>query len=723
MTRGKSAVASEACTSWSPGHLANATRIPRRYLQPPSDQRKLLDRPDAWFVSGFPNVPPSVLEDVRAHYVEKPRAQSRAAREPLSSRPVSPTPVKREEAFSSRPASPTRSAPSPIEPKESLDEDRESGDEGEEETPGTPIPWSPSSPPHARAPWQQDEEIPDMPTSTTNRHLSVQHNPKTTGNDLSWARYLTEFPPSDSAASESGLEVKVPKAVTEVLAPVNRQPRVALEPGSEVKATKAVTEALAPANRQPAAALEPTPPSAQIIPCTITEKPNLAQAPQAKHSRRWKPARYSSPDPVKQTHALTLPLPNTRTAVLSRSSSPVGSSPSPVLPPILHQPAEASSVVPSTGGQAIPASAIRQEVVAATSQLEMNQGSSNSTDKPPPNGAASQVPYTAFIVAYPDYKGSLGTFIRGVMCILPLQKDRALPEFLYDDFIRVFSTGFLQYIGSLDKNAHPLSAIQFYNENVSMPLYTKRVLTKENINDVTDKYPEESRAIRETLEKSGARRRRTRQAPDKMATDKRMVQLASAPIDTSHPLPQNGPPSAAASVTNRDAVTRAASPHTVPIQAIAQMPPLQEHQETDALVAASPDVSGPSSARQRRAQAEESVSMAAASPTRLEVLRTQVDSSPPHTRLSPPPKVTKINLPVASTFPGNMLSQISNPDSIPETLRKRRRVSTGPSSAEPGSEFKRQRTETSDIDKKVLQFRKFIQRRTQSSAPEQSTPS
>jgi hypothetical protein len=527
------------------------------------------------------------------------------------------------------------------------------------------------------------------------------------------------------------LEIKVPKAVTEVLAPVNRQPRAALEPGSEVKGTKAVTKAitevLASANRQPAAALEPTPPSAQIIPCTITEKTDLAQAPQEKRSRRWKPAVYNSPDSVKQRHASRLTLPDIRTAVLSRSSSPVGSSSSPVLPPLLDQPAEISSVVPSTVDQPIPAPANKQEAVAATSQLVINQRSSNSTDKPPPNGPASQVPYTAFIVAYPDYRGSLGTFIRGVMCILPLQKDRALPEFLYDDFIRIFSTGFLKYIGSLDKHTRPLSAIQFYNENVSRPLYTQGVLTKDNINDVTEKYPEESRAIQKTLEKSGARRRSTRPAPDKMAADKHMIQLPPALTDTSHPLPQNGPPSATASVTNRGAVAREVSPHAMPIHPNVQVPPLQEHRETDAPVAASPDVSGTSSIRQRRAQVEKSASMAATSPAGLEVLRTQVDSSPPHARPSPPPKVTKINLPVASTFPGNMLSQISNPDSIPETVLKRRRAaprtSAGPSSAEPGGEFKRQRTETNDADNRTLRFRKFlIQRGTQSSAPEQSTP-
>jgi hypothetical protein len=323
------------------------------------------------------------------------------------------------------------------------------------------------------------------------------------------------------------------------------------------------------------------------------------------------------------------------------------------------------------------------------------------------------------------------------MCILPLQKDRALPEFLYDDFIRVFSTGFLKYIGSLDKNTRPLSAIQFYNENVSRPLYTQGVLTKDNINDVTEKYPEESRAIQKTLEKSGARRRSTRPAPDKIAADKHMIQLPPALTDTSHPLPQNGPPSATASVTNRDAVTREVSPHAMPIHPNVQVPPLQEHRETDAPVAASPDVSGTSSVRQRRAQAQKSASMAATSPAGLEVLRTQVDSSPPHARPSPPPKVNKINLPVVSTFPGNMLSQISNPDSIPEPVLKRRRAapgaSAGPSSAEPGGEFKRQRTATNDVDNKTLnnktldnrtlEFRKFMIRKgTQSSAPEQSTP-
>ncbi|KAH6650916.1 hypothetical protein F5144DRAFT_589273 [Chaetomium tenue] len=456
------------------------------------------------------------------------------------------------------------------------------------------------------------------------------------------------------------------------------------------------------------------------------QKADIAQAPQAKRSRRWKAPGYSSPGLVEQRHAPGLTVPKARTAVLPQPSSAVGSPSSPVLPPLPHQPAERLSVVPSTGDQPIPTPTNRQEVVAATPQpVATDHASSNSTDKPPPNGPASQVPYTAFIVAYPDYSGSLGTFLRAAMCILPLQKDRALPEFLYDDFIRVFSTDFLKYIGSLDENTRPLSAIQFYNEHVSRPLYTKGVLTKDNINDVTEKYPEEFRAIQQTLEKSEARRRPTRQVPGKMAADKPMVHLPPAPIDTGHPLPQNVPPGSPSAI-NQDAVARETSPHTVSIHPTVPMPPLQEHRETDAPVTASRNVSGTSSVHRHRAQAEIPAILTATSPSGLEVLRTQVDSSPPRTRPSPPPKVTKINLPVASTFPGNMLSQISHPDSIPETVLKRKaapRASAGSSAPEPGGEFKRQRTATKDVDKRALRFRKFlIQKRTQSSAPEQSTP-
>ncbi|KAH6853590.1 hypothetical protein B0I37DRAFT_409747 [Chaetomium sp. MPI-CAGE-AT-0009] len=501
------------------------------------------------------------------------------------------------------------------------------------------------------------------------------------------------------------------------------------EPGLEVEVPKAVTDVLAPVNRQPVAALEPIPPSAQIIPYTITEKTTVVQAPHAKRRRLMKDpaAVYRSPEPAKQKHALRLTLPNAHAAVLPRSSSPVDSSSPPALPTLPHQPAETPSVMLSAEAQLTPAPADRSEVVAATSQLEANQGSSNSTDKPPPNGPSSQVPYTAFTVAYPDYRGGLKTFIRGVMCILPLQKDRALPEFLYDDFVRVFSTDFLKYIGSLNEGARPLSAIQFYNENVSRPLYTKGVLSKDNINDVPNKYPKESCAIQQTLEKSEtkAHRRLTRQAPDRMAAGEQMVQLPAVPTDTSHTLQQNNPPSVS-SVTNPESATREVSPPPAPIHPAMQMRPLQEHRGVNAPPAASPDVSGIPSVRQRRTPVEISASTAGTSATGLEVLRTQVDSSPPNIRPSPTPTVTKINLPVPSTFPSNVLSQISNPDSIPETALKRRatpRASAGSSAAERGGEFKRQKTATKDADKRALRFRKFLmQKKMQSSAPEQSTP-
>ncbi|KAK4039854.1 hypothetical protein C8A01DRAFT_16209 [Parachaetomium inaequale] len=621
MAKASSSISPAAWASWSPGHLASSTKIPRRYVQVPSDQQRLLHRADAWSVGRFPNVPPRVLEDVKARYVKDSLPRSELEREALSSQPASPVSVERGEAFSSQPASPTRSAGAHTKSnKTSVGAEDDS--DGETDTSGTQISWTPSPSAHVRGPCPREVELATA-ASIPNRRSSEQHGPGTVGKALHRATFLTEFPPSSSAASEPGLEVEVPKAITDVLEPVSR----------------------------PVVALEPAPPSAQIIPCTLTtEKTSPARATQ-------------------------------------RAPAPAN-----------------------------------QPGVVATSQRASDQGSSNSTDKLPPNGPPSQVPYTAFQCAYPDYKGSLRDFICSVLSILPLQKERALPEFLYDDFVRVFSTDFLKYISTVDNSTRPLPAIQFYNEKVSRPLYTQGILTKNNIKDVANQYPEKTRSIQQGLEKtkSEAPRRPARQASHTATADKQMAQPRPIGTETTNALPEKGLPRAA-SFASPGLGAQAPEMPVDPVHAIRGPRAIQGPRGTAAPLAASINVSGPSAARQPHTKTSRPTSVAGTPATRPAVLRTQVDSSLPDMEPSTTRIVAATKLAGASTFSGTAPSQVSNPDSIPETtLKKRRaapRASSRSSAGEPGAKFKKHKKGGTPAER-ALRYKEWLEKQK----PQSSTP-
>ncbi|KAK4105704.1 hypothetical protein N658DRAFT_416512 [Parathielavia hyrcaniae] len=549
--------------------------------------------------------------------------------------------------------------------------------------------WEPSPSAHYRAPRQAEDLIGAV--SSPSRASSDRRGILSAGKAVFRARPLTEFPPSSSVASEHGLEVEVPRAITDVLEPTD-QKHVAV--------------------------VEPTPPSAQIIPCTLNEKTSPAQAPEAKRRRRMKApaAVFSSPGrPVSQSHAPGLPLPGCRPDRSLGSSSPVISSLSPV-----------SGVPPRQPSPVMPA-ANQPGIVTAPSCLASDQGSNNPMERLLPNGPASQVPFTAFNLAYPDYQGSLKDFIRGILCILKLQKDKALTEFLYDDFVRVFSGEYLAYIKTVDRRQPALSAIQWYNENVSRPLYAKGVLTKDNVRDAVSQYPKELRAIQQDLETAKASdcSRPGPQAPGR--TTERNKMTRSPPIDTniSHVIPQNILPDTIPTPSPRPAPRKTEMRTDRGPVAVAS-PVMRPESGSIGLPASRTKVSVPSPvSRSRGKNVGSSVLHTPAS--RPGAFLTQVESSLPDVNPTPALQATERRPPASSAFPSFAPSQLSNPDSIPETTRKRVAapgVSNGSAMAGPGAGFKRPRLTTQTAEKRDVEFRKFLMwKKTQSSAPQGSNAS
>ncbi|KAK4129431.1 hypothetical protein N657DRAFT_640056 [Parathielavia appendiculata] len=691
-------------TTWSPAQLTSRTEIHPQYVKVPSDQQKLLDRPDAWSTGDFPNVPPKVLDDAKANYIRgaqlcsdgdgkghspQPESLSHTGRDQLSSQSPSSSQSERKQ-LSSQPASPARTTTVHDESNRTSPSAEDSAEEDEKT--GTPIPWTPSPSAHHRAPCQA--LCLTGAASSPSRASSERRGALPAGKAVFQAGPLADFPPSSSVASESGLEIEVPKAITDVL-----------------EATI----------RKPVAVIQPTPPSAQIIPCTLIERTSPAQAPGPKRRRRMRdPATvFSSPGrPVGQSHAPRLALDESRPARSPRSSGRVVRLSSPVLGVPPRHLTEPSPVMPAAN---------QPDTVTGPPRLANDQGSSNPLERLPPKGPASQVPFTAFTLAYPDYQSSLKDFLRGIMCVLKLQKDKALTEFLYDDFVRVFSGEYLAYIETVARDQPALPAIHWYNENVSRPLYVKGVLNKDNVKDVIRQYPEELRAIQQDLEtaKTSGRGRSGRRTPGTTTERKQMTQSPSIETDNNHVLLQKRFPVTIAS-TSSEPLARQTGMRTDRGPVAVEPRAMNQERGTIGQLASSIDLAVPSPASRFLGKTDES-SVLHTPASRPSAFLTQVDSSLPDISRTRAIQVTEMRLPAASAFPSIGPSQLSNPDSIPDVTRKRTaspRVSSRSTVPGPGAEFKRPRLTTQHAEKRDLEFRKFLMwKKTQSSAPQGSIAS
>ena len=686
--------------SWSPSHSIGQSEILRRYLQIPKEQQKLLERPDAWSPSGAPNIPPHVLKDVRDHYARKIGLGSTNENETPSSQPSSPladrtaasslpaSPVQRgKEGFSSQPASPVQDHTVRDQSTEASVEDGDS-EEHEEDVSGTPIPWSSSPAAHRLGPSRLDD------LSAPARSSPQQLRTWSTRKPAQLTSLLVEFPTSSSLASDP-LEVEVPKAITDISKP---------------------------AGPQAAAVLEPTPPSAQIIPATIAAQTSPGRAPEAKRRRLMRRI-LASPDRTLGRSTMATVCSSVVHPEPSRSPSPVVKSSFPISNNSLRHAVGESSAIPSAEGPRLSTRAAQPDIILATSQLIPNHLSSNFADKLPPNGPSSQLPFTAFKVAYPEFTGSLGDFIRGVMVIMKLQKDSALPQFLYDDFIRVFSGEYLDYIKTLDENQQAIPALKWYNENVSQPLYTKRVLTKSNVKGVLERYPDKVRIIQQKA--AGANRRAstpaTQNEPDRRERDEDISQQAPIPTETPTRTRHSSPRAtnaAGSSPPQLPIYNRRLSPGLMRITE--ESPRANKPGETIAQPANTITSFRPVSAREASTGTTRSANMANFVEPTARRLLTQVDSSFPEIERTQTPYVAKARLLL------DMLSQQSNPESIPETTLKPRRppqASNVPYTGEPSASFKRPKRKAEDPRARSEQWKKYLQRKVQSSAPGGSTAS
>ncbi|KAK4181049.1 hypothetical protein QBC36DRAFT_318901 [Triangularia setosa] len=424
--------------TWSPSLLgSNTTKIPRRFVEITKDQEELLNRNDAWHK---PHVPALILDKVKASCTETQH------RSPAVESPLPATPFRTWSSSLLGDHTTTISHQLLQVPK---DQGKFLGRTDAYSSPQIPSKVSD----HVRASSRSSRHRPAVaaPSSPT-------PTPQRTKEPQLAAVVELSLPRSSIDSSGEEPEIQAPKAPihTDARQPEPQASRIHISPG-------------------------PTPPPGQVIPSTYPEPPAIGSPPKPKRRRLIKNA-AASLNPAEVSMHLTRP------SILS-------------LPKRVSPPQPASSSIPPSSSVTASPLAIRPQAVIqqAVPSIVLRGGgllgSSGSSKRPSPNVPASQDPFNVFKETYPDYDGSLGDFVRGVLSLIPLQKKKTVPQYILDDYIRVFSGDYLEYIEHLRDDQRPLTTWEWYCENVPRPIYMKGVLSSESLKDIRHRYPDKVVAI------------------------------------------------------------------------------------------------------------------------------------------------------------------------------------------------------------------------------------
>ncbi|KAI0882261.1 uncharacterized protein GGS22DRAFT_170567 [Annulohypoxylon maeteangense] len=132
-----------------------------------------------------------------------------------------------------------------------------------------------------------------------------------------------------------------------------------------------------------------------------------------------------------------------------------------------------------------------------------------------PSGTDSQPPFVRYTVTYPNYNGTIRDFVTACMYI-QLQQ-RRIRTSLYDDFIRAWHEGYVPYVQSCDDTdfpVKPLNAIEWFNGIDDDPLFTSRIITKQNLQSTLNHYPDELRSAQSLLGLTPSQAQEITSSPD-----------------------------------------------------------------------------------------------------------------------------------------------------------------------------------------------------------------
>ncbi|KAI1136049.1 hypothetical protein F5Y05DRAFT_392757 [Hypoxylon sp. FL0543] len=490
----------------SPG-IIGETRIHRRLVKIPSDQRDLLDRQDSWaqFLNGrskrFLNVPPDVLENLKKWHTRQ--------RQPTQS----------DESISS--SDPQADAADQIQQEgnksnQDVQAEPDTDSDDNDDNAGTQFSWSLSPPQRKNSPQRASSEDAQEQFIT---QLPPISSPQPTVPPRAKDLPLPPFPPS-SQDQEEPLDIEVPTAINDIVPAVNKSavPRV------------------------PTFA---TPPSAQVVPCTFDASTQPSTQTKEKPKQR----------PYIPVPELYRPKRGNLAATylnLGVAKSRNGSTPLPSIESSISTTDTSSSIIPST----VPSEAVIKALPAWRVNLPISPSQAPHTSRQAPNNrdspekqkhspeyrpqsprlrssppaspipramplvithlhSASQTPFIHYCLTYPSYTGSASDFVYA--CTYIQLRQRMIRASLYDDFIRAWHEGYLQYVKNCDDSNPPvkaLNAIEWYNDIDEEPVFTSRVITKQNLQSTLDHYPDELRFAQKYLKLSQEQSSKTTSTPD-----------------------------------------------------------------------------------------------------------------------------------------------------------------------------------------------------------------
>ncbi|KAI0593118.1 hypothetical protein F4775DRAFT_579337 [Biscogniauxia sp. FL1348] len=509
----------------SPSDIYGHTSIARRFVTIASDQRALLDRKESWasFLRcsplGFVNVPPEVLENLKALYIRQLQpTQSDDSLPSTETRHNEDDQVDVDGGLLSQ----DHQSSSSEEEEEEEGEEEEEEEEGEEEDDGegegeepnakaisnegddnmdstTSAFYTPSPEHHFRARCEVEPAEIDEPFAT---QISETSPPKPTIQPPPKKPAFNDFP-SSSLEQDDELEVEIPIALS----------------NSTLTGSKP-TERFA------------TPPSAQVVPCTFEISESR---PKPKTRNHPKQPIYNPPPPLYRPSKVAATPMN---PVAGPSAAKAGTT----NPPLANAQSSSStsntssSIIPSTKqgedihkhpstwmNQPVSSPPLAPQAVQKSVQPEVlsqvqPHDEESIPQSPPPESLPSlspilhpavsageplanpEAPFARYTAAYPNYNGSISDFVTACMYI-QLQQ-RRLRTSLYDDFIRAWFEGYLPYVRDCD-DANPqvkaMNAIEWYNSIDDDPLFTSRVVTRLNLEATLNFYPNELQEAKNLL--------------------------------------------------------------------------------------------------------------------------------------------------------------------------------------------------------------------------------
>lgn len=479
-------------------YFLSGTKIPRPFVKIPSDVKKLGSGYEAYASNlgrrpnSFINVPPEVLDQVKAAYIRRKNAAEPDRADDLESQlgHASDAPEPSESRLSS--------------PSHAQDGDKDGNDDDNGDA--DDVSWAASPEHHLRPPSESEE--PDRPFLT---QLPEKSPPKPTIITSPPERRPIphEFPLS-SQGPEEELEVEVPAALNYNIMSINKSSLPMLA----------------------------TPPSAQVVPCTLVQslessstsasksvKPQMEPRTK-KHKYNSVPELYRGPKAGALSSHLNVNIsPKKPTATPNRSLDTTSfrstNNTSPLIIPSTKNDAmlesekhttdselassyrtvdlgsdnlyNHSASVPKSSAQIhpTPLNGINSPQIVASPQT-----AAVSVPVAPPVVASKSwgAPFNHYTATYPSYKGKISDFLMACTYIQLEQRASRIRTSLYDDFIRAWVDGYRPYVRDCDKAQPPrkaLKAIEWYNGLDDDPLFTQKVVTRENLQVILNFYRRE----------------------------------------------------------------------------------------------------------------------------------------------------------------------------------------------------------------------------------------